>query len=639
MGKSAFRLRAALSSLSALCATGAWAQSNDFRDSFPDIQVNSPLGVNIQGGQYSFTENDLVIGPITLQRRYTSRDAPPGAPLPPDGPAFNLRGRIVFYTEHTPALVLPKIYVFVDGQSLQFLRYVDGTIRRWDVASKGWVLSQSGNDYILRHKSGRIYHFSIDTSIPHGNAHTPRRLTLVENPDGSRLEYSYASDGALQSIYSTLGYRLNFVATPAVNRMTACGFNLSQTYATATSICAGAQQQVSYNYGTAANYSAGRITSVTQVDGSVVNYQYNEHGMLTCPTFPNSTICRVTNEYWPLPSQVGELSAGNSYDQVMRQTTATGEVWNYEYDFTAFAGDAPPLTPADLEAGNRRYTTGVMIDPQGRRTIGYFLVGYPEYIDAPSGRTYYDHSGVRIGLVPQGSWRTTPFVYSFFSLVPTGVQFPGGNQLYFNYDAAGNNRIQQSIPRAGSGDTVIEVVRHFPNATPFEFSSAVNPNICDAVSQVLCDKPTKTIDGRGNETDFTYDPVHGGVLTITAPPVSAPDGTSVRPQTRNAYIQRTAMVRDAGGSYVAAGPPIWLLASTSICRTGAASGNGCAIAGDEMVTTYEYGPTSGPNNLLLRGQVVDAGGAALRTCYTYDVNGNRISETTPEGTSAGVPCP
>ena len=113
---------------------------------------------------------------------------------------------------------------------------------------------------------------------------------------------------------------------------------------------------------------------------------------------------------------------------------------------------------------------------------------------------------------------------------------------------------------------------------------------------------------------------------------AAVNGT--RPQTRYTYVQRNA--RDVNGTALT--PPVWVLASEEYCKTTAASGSGCAGgASDEVVTTYDYGPTTGPNNLLLRGTVVDPTGLNLRTCYTYDQYGRKISETQPLGT--GSTCP
>ena len=58
---------------------------------------------------------------------------------------------------------------------------------------------------------------------------------------------------------------------------------------------------------------------------------------------------------------------------------------------------------------------------------------------------------------------------------------------------------------------------------------------------------------------------------------------------------------------------------------------------DETVTAFDYGPDSGPNNLLPRGQTVAASGVTLRTCYGYDGDGNKISETSPNANLSACP--
>jgi YD repeat-containing protein len=64
---------------------------------------------------------------------------------------------------------------------------------------------------------------------------------------------------------------------------------------------------------------------------------------------------------------------------------------------------------------------------------------------------------------------------------------------------------------------------------------------------------------------------------------------------------------------------------------------GCAQPSDEVLTTYDYGPDSGPNNLLLRGKAVTADGKTARTCYAYDALGNKISETSANAQLANCP--
>ena len=118
---------------------------------------------------------------------------------------------------------------------------------------------------------------------------------------------------------------------------------------------------------------------------------------------------------------------------------------------------------------------------------------------------------------------------------------------------------------------------------------------------------------------------------------TGPIVNGIRPQMRYSYAQRYAWIKNSAGAFVQAATPIWVLTQKSQCKSGAALGAGCAVVGDEVRTTFEYGPNSGPNNLLLRGMVDDATGAALRTCYAYDWQGNKISETKPRANLATCP--
>jgi len=192
---------------------------------------------------------------------------------------------------------------------------------------------------------------------------------------------------------------------------------------------------------------------------------------------------------------------------------------------------------------------------------------------------------------------------------------PEGDITFYKYTGAGNISEKRHVAKVGTGLTDLV------ESAAFDFISTypAHPN------WGLHYKPTSVSDGRGNRTDYTYDPVHGGLLTETGPAVNG-----VRPQKRFTYAQRYAWIKNSAGGYSRAATPIWLLVKEASCKTGAASGSGCAIAGDEVVTEYDYGPDVGPNNLLLRGQVVDPGGLNLRTCYAYDAQGNKIAETAPK---------
>lgn len=195
------------------------------------------------------------------------------------------------------------------------------------------------------------------------------------------------------------------------------------------------------------------------------------------------------------------------------------------------------------------------------------------------------------------------------------ASFGGSSGFEFTYDERGNTLTEKQTPvPATTGPALIRAWDY--------------PAVC--VNQVTCNLPASYRDARGNQTDYTYDPVHGGLLAKILPP----DSAGVRPQTRYEYVQRYPWLLDAAGSYVRAEQPIWVISRERTCRTSATVGAACSAGPtDEVVTTYGYGPDAGPNNLLVREVTVQADGITRRTCYAYDRFGNRISEISPR---AGV---
>ncbi|HYD37308.1 MAG TPA: hypothetical protein VEA60_06820 [Allosphingosinicella sp.] len=198
----------------------------------------------------------------------------------------------------------------------------------------------------------------------------------------------------------------------------------------------------------------------------------------------------------------------------------------------------------------------------------------------------------------------------------------------YSYDSRRNLTSRLRHPK--DGDTTA------PLLTTIDYEAA-----CTNI--VICNKPRFTIDPKSNRTDYDHYPTHGGIRSVTGPAVeviTASGQAMVRPQTRYEYVARTPWLKTADGGY-AAGPAVQMLAKESFCRTSAATGNPsapCATAGDQVETVHEYGPDSGPNNLLVRGVATTADGVTIRTCFAYDRFGNKISETTPRGTGASQ-CP
>lgn len=194
---------------------------------------------------------------------------------------------------------------------------------------------------------------------------------------------------------------------------------------------------------------------------------------------------------------------------------------------------------------------------------------------------------------------------------------PEGNGRVYERDARNNITKLTFIPKAGSSEQPIELSATYPSA-------CTNPKICN--------RPLTVTDGNQATTMYAYAPEHGGILTKTMPTVNG-----VAPVIRFRYEQRYPWLRNATGSY-SPGQPIWVLMEQRTCRTSATVEDSCAGgAADEVVTSYDYGPNAGPNNLLPRGASISADGQTLRTCYANNQRGDRISETSPR---AGlISCP
>ncbi|PVM90326.1 RHS repeat domain-containing protein [Caulobacter endophyticus] len=178
----------------------------------------------------------------------------------------------------------------------------------------------------------------------------------------------------------------------------------------------------------------------------------------------------------------------------------------------------------------------------------------------------------------------------------------------YEYDARGNVTLMTFIPKPNSGLA----------------SSSVSAGYdANCTNLKICNKPLWTKDTLGGQTDYTYDPTHGGVLTVTAPA----GANGVRPQTRYTYAQTPTYAKDASGATVQVGS-VWTLSGASICATGSS----CTGTADEIRTTV--GRTAAAN--LLPTSVTSAAGdgsLSATTTFSYDNVGNPL---TIDGPLAGA---
>jgi YD repeat-containing protein len=176
--------------------------------------------------------------------------------------------------------------------------------------------------------------------------------------------------------------------------------------------------------------------------------------------------------------------------------------------------------------------------------------------------------------------QTTAYQYDTDARL-TQITYPEGNKTVFAYDARGNVTSTTLKAKAGSGLADIATTASYP-------SSCFNP--------LTCNSPEWTRDAKGNQTDYTYDENHGGVLTVTLPA----DSSSVRPQARYSYTTSGTVT---------------LLSGISQCMSGASCGGSAA----ETKTTIGYN-----SNLLPVSAATSAGdnSVSATTAMTYDAVGN-----------------
>jgi YD repeat-containing protein len=636
------------------------ARADDARFTFPKELTISPKGVNLQTGRFGFNKVDLKIGNLKFARSWGD--------LPTLTFASHSIGSVLSYSEsYAPNWQPPnaswqhsltqgvqfwpgdnshyaELYAIVDNRLYTFKVLADGSVVPGDQSTSGANLVSVSGQWNLTDKSGNIFVFYAHPGInQNGFSGSPLQVLLqAKYANGTTLNYSYNASAQPRFVTSNSGYALTLDYDANGNVSAVCGFNLAQTYADASTTCSGATLKVSYFY----NAAGTLLTSVTDVLAHVVNIAHvalplNGAQAPSCISLPDSATCEIQNVYGPQPGEVFSTMS----DQVRIQTTATGDIWRYQF--------IPQPDPVDVPVviGQPRYSRSSITDPQGGSYSAKYDRGHLIIQSAPSGTITFQYADRTYNT----SYATT---YEYHDNYVALMNNAEGDAEFFGHDNRGNVTVHSYWPK-GSGNpiaisnpTYAQCCVMPGNPTPPPGSSTYTQTFLTDTGAVTsggvvfvwgcgagpsdakrCDKPLTRVDANGNQTDYTYDAAHGGVLTETLPA----DTAGTRAQTRYSYAQRYAWVKNAGGAYVQAATPVWVITSKSICKSGAASGASCAAGGDEVVTAYDYGPDSGPNNLQLRGIVEDAHGTALRTCYGYDTTGNRIWTTRPLASLGSCP--
>jgi RHS repeat-associated protein len=598
-------LRCALLSVSTILASGLAAPAFAQDKTPPRHDSQSPTGVSYRNGTFNIEDEDLSIGGegvagMSLRRSYiSSYNGAPGTFQFTLGWADNFNSSVTNEPVPTPPGIDPpqpsdqkwiyhvsigsKSYAFVGGSHYPNL----GPWGPYEpVSANGTMLVFNGTNYAgyftLTEADGTVTNFTPGL--------TNAKVANQTFADGTRFDLTYTT-GMLESVFSNRGYA---ILLDAPN--TACVVNLAKTNVTPTSPCPSGAASVSYGY-TPSTYQTPLklLTSVTRA-GETKNYSYTAADHLGCVKDPGQTQCRITNQYsaCPLdPSAPYTQFARRYKDPVSFQQTATGETYSYVSDIT------PCDPPNSFETSDLPWSlneTTVTTNTGAVTKVQVGTGGVPVSILDPLNR--------RVGIAYYGS-----DVLDTEAVNMAWATFPEGDKQDFVRDQRGNalQTIGRAKPASGLADRV---------ATANYALACANPKTCN--------KPDYVIDAKGNRTDFTYDPTHGGVLTETRPAATV-GGT--RPQTRYTYSQLYAWIKNSVGAFVQASTPVWMLTGTSACKTLAS----CVGTADETRTEITYGGPGAANNLLPTAETVKSGDGTLiaTTTKTWDESGNLLTVDGP----------
>ncbi|HEY7811311.1 MAG TPA: hypothetical protein VIA98_13150 [Allosphingosinicella sp.] len=621
----------------------------------------APGGVDLRTGRYAYSETDLSIGGeqggLALNRtmpEYAGKHANPFGNFS-HGWDITLLETRVDLTNGQPTGGDYRMTLHLDGRVHTFEGPGWGT--GYAYKSDGGTASLTMTGGTDKSSPNAIYTFTrpdratiVFRAIGGGDCadqpwgYGQRRCAYpseMTEPDGTKYTFDYSSTGGstgnlarLRRVTSSRGYVLLLEGSGSLVTK-ACVLNVSIAPAPANGLCPAGVPTTSYTY---TSGSPARLASVTSPAGDVSSFTYAGGTDFFDVNFikPGATTPWLTNA---IMTKLDEEEA--LQEIVQGQYFADGQFYNYVYyqspvtdarpyatiaggSYTDAAGrttdvrfEFPPVPEAPCSPGSCQFD---MPDDQANGRYTYQQTPGPVEIVDPLGRstTFNYCNPVQMATLPVG-WRDRCGVVPLESFTD-----PEGIKTVLEYDGANNIKKATRYPKPG--------VLNADGSTP---APIVTEAAYDLANARTMNKPLWTKDGKGNVTSYTYAPQHGGLLTETGPAVNG-----VTPQKRYTYGQRYAWISNGAGGYVQAATPVWLLTQTSFCKTGnpASSGTGCANgAADEVITSYDYGPNSGPNTLLLRGTVVTADGQSIRTCQSYDANGNKISETSPKAGLSSCP--
>ena len=558
--KRGLTLAVSASSLVIILGAGhAYAQA-DTNPTTPSIQIKDFLGVDIATDQYNRDDTYQTIG--SLAWTYHGHTHYPNV-------WADYRGWVTFNdsAEDPSAAYI----VHIGDNATEFSSSLVNS------AGTGSTLAIVGSNYIFTDKDGTIYTF-----VP--GSYTSNSLSTILRPNGEKLTLTYVSSGATipsGSVVSNTG--LAFKMDDVALKVYAVNMNAHSCDPTAWSCDA-------YD---------GNITIGNFVDGAGTDW---------------GTVTDRNGNLWKYFVQNAYRAGTMRTGIVSRQPT----IFKFQ-DPTGYAIDIPRTTTTTLKGCISSFS-----DPRGTFTWTRSYSGSTGALTVkdPAGATVYSalvtadpicptNTNALVSVQDPLGHQTSYGISSSSgadSLKLNSSTRPEGNHVDFTYDGRGNVTQTVNTPKTGSGLSATTIYQAGYDAA------------CSNLK--TCNQPNWTRDAAGNQTDYTYDGTHGGVLTVTLPA----DQSGLRQRTYNTYT-----AYDTGNGY------IYRLTRTENCglNSGQLGNTSCSGIIPTSVTITDYG-NSTTNPYMYKSfapyQVTHTDGAgsmSATTSYAYDVVGNIVKADGP----------
>jgi RHS repeat-associated protein len=441
------------------------------------------------------------------------------------------------------------------------------------------------------------------TTYTYGDSSEPGEVTAMTDPDGNTTAYAYDSYGDQTSVTDPNGKTTNY-AYNIIGEKTSSKDALGQT-TKYTYDALGDLLTVTDPLGgkTTNTYDADQsLISTIDPDGNKTTYTYDLDNELTKTTEANGV--STSKSYDSDGNVVSTTNAdGNSttytYNRLRQLATVTnplGETTTFTYDLD---GDRTSLTDpeestttytydADNELTSVSYSDGTTPDVN----YTYDADGQRLSMTDGTGATTYNYDSLgRLASSKNGAARTVDYAYDLDGNVAS-ITYPNGDKVTDAYDPDGN---------------LTSVTDWLGNTSTFTYN-ADN----DLVTQTTGSSPAVS-------DTYAYDS-DGNLI-------------SIKDTSGSKELQGFTYKRDADNLV------------TSVTPSGSSTENYSYDSVNELTSdaqgSYSYDPAANITKLLdtkdmaynVGDELVSAGKASKKTTFSYNSDGDRVSETTPKATT------